>query len=106
MFHAWNKWFYVNFPEKPPLFKDLLTHPGVHNHHFVLELAKSQFLATTFTAIYLPIGETVVVEGTHRACALTMMVHNHNDFRGVVDVYLASWPNEEIPRLGTGWDKE
>jgi hypothetical protein len=105
MFHAWNKWFYVNFPEKPPRLKDLLSHPGINNHWYVREIANNFFSPTTLTALRMPNGDIVIAEGMHRACAITLIAHNNKPLNAEVFVMMADWPENEPPRLGTGWDK-
>lgn len=104
MFHSWNKWFYGAFPEKPPRLKDLLTHPGVHNHWYVREIANNFPNPTTLTAIRLPNNDLVVVEGMHRACAITMMARDKKPLNTKILVILADWSNNEPPRLGH-WEK-
>ncbi len=106
MFHAWNKWFYNSFEEKPPLLKDLLTHPGVHNHWYVREIANNFPDSTILTALHMPNGEFVIAEGIHRACAITMLAHDNKTLNGEVFVMIADWPDEKPPRLGMGWKSD
>ncbi len=104
MFHAWNKWFYNSFKEQPPRLKDLLTHPGVHNHWYIREIANNFTSPTTLTALKMPDGDIVVVEGMHRACAIAMLAHDNKPIKAEVFVTIADWPDVKPPRLGTGWD--
>ncbi len=103
MFHAWNKWFYPVLSERPPRLKDLITHPGVHNHWYIREIANNFPDSTTLTALRLPNNDIVVVEGMHRACAITMLAHDNKSFNKEVLIMIADWPENELPRLGTGW---
>ncbi|OGM97560.1 MAG: hypothetical protein A2735_01530 [Candidatus Yanofskybacteria bacterium RIFCSPHIGHO2_01_FULL_41_21] len=106
MFHSWNKWFYVNFPEKPPKLKDLLTHPGVQNHWYVREIAHNfKDVETTLMATRL-LNDTInIAEGIHRACAITLMAHEKINLNAKILVMLADWPNQEPPKLGN-WDNK
>jgi len=106
MFHGWNKWFYFpdSFSEQPPRLKDLLTHPGVHNHWYVREIANNfHGTETTLTATRLPNGDIYIAEGMHRACAIAMMAHDGKILTAKVFVMLADWPDNIPPRLGS-WD--
>ncbi len=105
MFHAWNKWFYVNFLEKPPRLKDLLAHPGVHNHWYIRGIANNFHSPTTLTALRMPNGDIVVAEGMHRACAIAMLAHDDKPLEAEVFVMITDWPDMKPPLLGTGWDK-
>lgn len=106
MFNAWNKWFYNSFSEKPPRLKDLLAHPGVHNHWYIREIANNfKDKETTFTATRLPNGDICIAEGMHRACAITMLAFDKKPLNTNVFVVIADWPDQEPPRLGTGWEK-
>ncbi|MBI2068504.1 MAG: hypothetical protein HYT67_00110 [Candidatus Yanofskybacteria bacterium] len=105
MFHGWDKWFYGSFPEKPPRLKDLLAHPGVHNHWYIREIADNFPAPTTLTALRLPNNDLVVVEGMHRACAIALLAHNNKVLDTEVLIMLADWPDAEPPKLGTGWEK-
>lgn len=106
MFHAWHKWFYNSFPERPPRLKDLLTHPGVHNHWYIREIANNFPSTTTLTALRLLNKDFIIVEGMHRACAITMLAHDNKTLNGEVFVMIANWPEEKPPHLGTGWEKD
>jgi len=106
MFHGWSKWFYNSFQEKPPFLKDLLAHPGVNNHWYVREIANNFPSPTTLTALRMPNGDIVVVEGMHRVCAITMLAHDNKPLNAEVFVMIADWPEKEPPRLGTGWSKD
>lgn len=106
MFHGWNKWFYPVFPEQPPKLKDLLTHPGVHNHWYIREIANHFPAATTLTALKMPNSEIIVAEGMHRVCAITMLAHDKKHLDTEVFVMLADWPENDPPRLGTGWESQ
>lgn len=106
MFHSWNKWFYNAFPKKPPRLKDLLGHPGVHNHWYIREIANNFSSPTTLTALRLPNGEFVIAEGMHRACAIAMLTHDNKTLDAEVLVMVADWPEADPPRLGTGWKKD
>lgn len=105
MFHGWSKWFYNSFKEKPPKLKDLLTHPGVHNHWYIREIANNFPVSTTMTALKMPNGDIVIAEGMHRACAITMLAHDNKPVVTNVFVMIADWPDTQPPRLGTGWEK-
>lgn len=105
MFHGWNKWFYGAFPEKPPRLKDLLGHPGVHNHWYIREIANNFHSPTTLTALRLPNDEFVIAEGMHRACAIALLAHGNKSLDTEVLVMVADWPEETPPRLGTDWEK-
>ena len=101
MFHGWNKWFYNAFQEQPPKLKDLLSHPGVHNHWYIREIAGNfKGAETTLTAVRLPNGDISIAEGMHRACAITMIAHNKKSIPLKILVMLADWPDSEPPRLG------
>lgn len=105
MFHSWNKWFYSNFPEKPPKLKDLLDHPGVNNHWFVREIAHNfQGDETVFMATHLSNGAIIIAEGMHRACAIAMMAHEKINLNAKVLVMLVDWSDQELPKLGQ-WEK-
>jgi len=105
MFHSWSKWFYTNFPEKPPKLKDLLTHPGIHNHWFVREIAHNfKDIETTLMATRSPSGTIAIAEGMHRACAITLMANEKINLDTKVLVMVASWSSEEPPKLGH-WKK-
>lgn len=105
MFHSWSKWFYNSFPEQPPRLKDLLTHPGVHNHWYIREIANNfKGTETTLTAACLPNGDIYVAEGMHRACAIAMMTYDNKPLLVKVLVMLADWPDNNPPRLGN-WEK-
>lgn len=106
MFHAWYKWFYAVFPEKPPRLKELLTHPGVHNHWYIREIANNFPASTTLTALNMPNSDIVVVEGMHRACAITMLANDNKLLNTDVFVMIADWPDTKLPQLGTGWEKD
>jgi hypothetical protein len=103
MFHSWDKWFYNSFKENPPQLKDLLTHPGVHNHWYIREIANNFPASTILTALKMPNDDIVIVEGMHRACAITMLAHDNRPLNTEVFVIIANWPNKKPPRLGTGW---
>ena len=101
MFHSWDKWFYGNFPEKPPKLKDLLAHPGIQNHWYVREIAHNfKGVETTLMATRLPNGSIYIAEGMHRACAITLIDHEKINFDAKVYVMLAEWPEETPPKLG------
>lgn len=106
MFHVWNKCFYNSFNEQPPLLKDLLTHPGVHNHWYIREIANNFPASTTLTALNMPNGDIVLVEGMHRACAIAMLAHDNKSLKTEVFVMIADWPDGKPPHLGTGWEKD
>ena len=107
MFHSWDKWFYVNFPEKPPKLKDLLTSPAVHNHWYVREIAHNfKDSETILMATRSPDGTITIAEGMHRACAITLMAHEKIDLKAKVQVMLADWPEETPPKLGHWSDKK
>ena len=106
MSHSWNKWFYPLFPEKPPRLKDLLTHPGVHNHWYIREIAKNFPASTTLTTLRLPNGDLVIIEGMHRACAISLLALDEKVLTTDISVAIADWPDNEPPKLGTGWDKD
>ena len=108
LFHSWSKWFYPQIDcqgAETPKLKDLLAHPGVHNHWYIRAIAENFHTPTTITAIDLgPDTDIYIVEGMHRACALTMMAHNGAKPPENIDLILGSWTNSEnLPRLGTGW---
>ena len=106
MFHGWSKWFYNSFQEQPPKLKDLLAHPGVHNHWYIREIANNfKGGETILTAVRLPNKDICIAEGMHRACAITMMAHNKIPSSLKVKVMLTDWPEETPPRLGAGWKK-
>jgi len=111
MFRSWSKWFYSVFPEQPPRLKDLLTHPGVHNHWYIREIANNfRDTETTLTATRLPAqaglpnGDICIAEGMHRACAIAMMAHDNKSLSSKVFVMLADWVDHNPPHLGS-WDK-
>lgn len=103
MFHAWNKWFYNSFQEQPPRLKDLLSHPGISNHWYIREIANNFPASTTLTALNMPNNDIVVVEGMHRACAITMLAFDKKLLNTDVFLLIANWPDTKPPRLGTGW---
>jgi hypothetical protein len=105
MFHGWAKWFYPVLAEQPPKLKDLLAHPGVHNHWFVLQIGKNFHTPTTIIAVRLPNGDICVAEGMHRCCALTLMAHEKSSAKIELNVILADWPDNDPPKLGH-WEKE
>lgn len=105
MFHGWSKWFYNSFQEQPPRLKDLLTHPGVHNHWYIREIANNFSASTTLTALNMPNGDIIVAEGMHRACAIAMLAFDKKPLNTDVFVMIADWPDAKPPLLGTGWKK-
>lgn len=113
MFYAWNKWFYINFKQnpsrlaesEPPKLKDLLAHPGVHNHWYIRAISKKFPKKTTLSAIRLKNGKIFIIEGMHRACSIAAIAHNKRIFKSKVYVVLANWPKQKLPKLGTGWKK-
>ena len=106
MFNAWNKWFYPVFSEKPPKLKDFIAHPGVHNHWYVREMARSfKGTETTLIAIHSPDGNVYVVEGMHRTCAIALMAHEKVPLNINVYVMVAEWPENEPPKLGH-WEQK
>lgn len=104
MFHAWNKWFYNSFREKPPRLKNLLTHPGVHNHWYIRKIANNFPASTTLTVLKMPNSDIIVAEGMHRACAITMMAFDKKPLDTDVFAMIADWPDEKPPLLGNGWE--
>src|SRR3989338_52163 len=106
MSHSWNKWFYPQFPEKPPRLKELLIHPGVHNHWYIREIANNLPASTTLTALHMSNGDIVVAEGMHRACAITMLAFDKKPLNTDVFVIIADWPDNEPPKLGTSWKSD
>lgn len=103
MFNAWNKWFYGNFKEKPPRLKDLLTHPGVHNHWYIRKISNKFPKETIITAISIK-NDIFIIEGMHRACALTLIAHNKEVFKSKIKIIIADWPKKSPPKLGH-WNK-
>ena len=105
MFHSWAKWFYPVLTEQPPRLKDLLMHPGVHNHYFIRVIAKTFPVSTTVMAIRAPNGDIVVAEGMHRCCAVALLAYDKTPLNTQLTVALADWPFGDLPRLGSGWEK-
>ena len=105
MFNAWNKWFYPVLSEQPPRFKDLIAHPGVHNHWFIRKIADNFETPTTVMAIRMPNGEICIAEGMHRCSAIALMTQEKRATNIEMNVMLAEWPENTPPKLGIGWDK-
>ncbi|OGN34996.1 MAG: hypothetical protein A3I39_01595 [Candidatus Yanofskybacteria bacterium RIFCSPLOWO2_02_FULL_47_9b] len=105
MFHGWAKWFYPVLSEQPPKLKELLTHPGVHNHWWIQKITDNFESPTTISAVCMPSGDIIIVEGMHRACALALMAHEKRTTNIELFVMLTDWPDNVPPKLGTGWDK-
>ncbi|MEK7600513.1 MAG: hypothetical protein AAB463_00950 [Patescibacteria group bacterium] len=105
MFHSWAKWFYPMLAEQPPRLRDLLEHPGVHNHWFIRDIAKTFPAATTIMAIRTSNGDIVIVEGMHRCCALALLARDKKSVATELNIVLADWPFGDMPRLGSGWEK-
>lgn len=54
----------------------------------------------------MPNGDIIVIEGMHRACAVTMIAFDKKVLDTDVFVVITDWPDANPPKLGTGWESD
>lgn len=103
---TWNTWAYGNFLEKPPRLKDLITNPFVQNHWYIKEMAQNfKGNLTMMTLLKTPNNDIYVLEGMHRACALSIIAQNNDKLNCRLLAAMANWPESEPPKLGN-WENK
>lgn len=98
---TWHTWAYGAFAEQPPRLKDLITNPFIANHRKIAEMVNRFNLATTVMALLrTPNGDTHVIEGMHRSCAIALRAAIGKPFNCELYAAIADWPDNEPPKLG------
>lgn len=96
-FISWRKWFYMG--NNKPTLKEIVKHPGIQNHYYILDIAKNLNRDTILSGI-IKDENIYIVEGMHRACALALRKQWAQPVKSKVFIALGEW-GEELPTLGS-----
>lgn len=96
-FKAWAK-YYGDKPSVP--FRELIQHAGVQANTRLQNIIKNFPPKSTIIGVQTAIGNTTIIEGTHRCLAATYLINKNTPPQMKMQIALATSPLDHFPIIG------